>query len=83
MPRRPRGATPQRSIRVPDEVWAAALAEAERRDETVTEAIVRFLVEDYTASTRARRTAEPDDVPAGVLIDDQAVVTGPGVGQNP
>ena len=35
--------TPPRSIRVSDEVWEAAKKEAERRGETVTEAIVRFL----------------------------------------
>lgn len=35
--------TPPRSIRVPDDVWKAAQEEAERRGETVTAAIVRFL----------------------------------------
>lgn len=35
--------TPPRSVRVPDEVWQAAKAEAERRGETVSDAIVRFL----------------------------------------
>ncbi|ROR97814.1 hypothetical protein EDD28_2423 [Salana multivorans] len=35
--------TPPRSIRVPDEVWDAAKAEAERRGETVTDAVLRFL----------------------------------------
>ena len=35
--------TPPRSVRVPDDVWAAAKAEAERRGETVTDAVVRFL----------------------------------------
>lgn len=35
--------TPPRSIRVPDDVWESAKAEAERRGETVTEAVVRFL----------------------------------------
>ena len=37
------GNTPARSIRVPDEVWQAALAEAARRGESVSEAVVRFL----------------------------------------
>ncbi len=35
--------TPPRSVRVPDELWDAAKREAERRGETVTDAIVRFL----------------------------------------
>ncbi len=35
--------TPPRSIRIPDDVWEAAKAEAERRGETVTDAILRFL----------------------------------------
>lgn len=35
--------TPPRSIRVPPEVWEAAKREAERRGETVTDAMVRFL----------------------------------------
>ncbi len=35
--------TPPRSVRVPDEVWEAAKAEAERRGESVTDAILRFL----------------------------------------
>lgn len=37
------GNTPVRTIRVPDDVWTAALAEAARRDESVSEAVVRFL----------------------------------------
>ena len=35
--------TPQRTVRVPDDVWAAAKARAEQRGETVTDAIVRAL----------------------------------------
>ena len=38
-----RGSTPLRSIRVPDDVWNAAQAEARERDESLSEAIVRFL----------------------------------------
>jgi len=30
-------------MRIPPDVWAAAKAEAERRGETVTDAVVRFL----------------------------------------
>ncbi len=35
--------TPPRSVRVADDVWLAAKAEAERRGETVTDAVLRFL----------------------------------------
>lgn len=35
--------TPPRSIRVPDDVWEAAKRESDRRGETVTDAVVRFL----------------------------------------
>lgn len=35
--------TPPRSVRVPTDVWQAAKNEAERRGETVTDAVVRFL----------------------------------------
>ena len=37
------GNTPPRSVRVPDDVWQAAKAAAERKGETVSEAVVRFL----------------------------------------
>lgn len=36
-------ATPLRSVRIPDEIWQAAKIEAERRGETVSDAILRFL----------------------------------------
>lgn len=35
--------TKPRSLRVSDDVWQAAKDEAERRGETVTDAVVRFL----------------------------------------
>lgn len=35
--------TPPRSVRVPTAVWDAAKAEADARNETVSDAIVRFL----------------------------------------
>lgn len=35
--------TPPRTIRVPDAVWKAARAEAERRGESVSDAVNRFL----------------------------------------
>lgn len=43
-PRSPNGTRiPPRSIRVPDDTWNAAKEEADRRGETVTAAILRFL----------------------------------------
>lgn len=41
MPNQP--ATPQRSVRISDELWEAALQVAADRDETVTDVIVRAL----------------------------------------
>jgi len=41
------GNTPPRAVRVPETLWQAAKAEARRRGESVTAAIVRFL-RDYT-----------------------------------
>lgn len=35
--------TRARSVRVPDDLWAAAKAKAEERGETVTDALVRAL----------------------------------------
>ena len=35
--------TPPRSVRIADPLWEKAKAEAERRGETVTDAITRFL----------------------------------------
>lgn len=35
--------TPQRTIRVPDDLWAAAKAKADERGETVTDVLVRAL----------------------------------------
>ena len=40
---RKKGPTPVRTVRIPDDVWEAAKAEADRRDETVTDAILRSL----------------------------------------
>ena len=36
-------ATPLRNIRVPDDLWAEAQAEAQRRGESVTAAVIKFL----------------------------------------
>ena len=35
--------TPPRSVRVPDDLWVAAMAAAHERGETVTDVIVRAL----------------------------------------
>ena len=35
--------TPPRSLRVPDPIWQAAKRTAAKRDETVTDAVIRFL----------------------------------------
>lgn len=45
------GNTPNRCIRVPADLWAAAKAEAAERGESVSEAIVRALTE-YTEPSR-------------------------------
>lgn len=47
MPNRPRDDNPARGIRVPDALWAAAKKRAAERDETVSEAVRKFL-ERYT-----------------------------------
>lgn len=43
--------TPKRTIRVPNDLWDAALDEAHRRGESVTVAIVRFL-RDYVKGAK-------------------------------
>lgn len=40
------GNTPPRSIRVPDELWEQVKATAEKRGETVTDALIRCM-ENY------------------------------------
>ncbi len=47
--RRKKPHTPPRSVRVPDDIWEAAKTAAEKRGETVTDAIVRYL-KKYGAS---------------------------------
>lgn len=41
MPNQPK--TPARSVRVPEDLWQAALARSQERGETVTDVIVRAL----------------------------------------
>lgn len=43
--------TPKRTIRVPNDLWDAALDEAHRRGESVTAAIIRFL-RDYSRGAK-------------------------------
>jgi hypothetical protein len=43
MPNQPRTDNPARSVRVPDDLWAAAKAQAALRGETVTDAVIRAL----------------------------------------
>lgn len=47
------GVTPVRNIRVAEDLWRAAQAEAERRGETLTDAIVRALQRYVAAGRRA------------------------------
>jgi predicted DNA-binding protein len=44
----PGSGTPKRSIRIPDELWQAALAVAKRRGETLN-AVIRAALERYVA----------------------------------
>lgn len=43
MPNAPRKDNPARTIRVPDELWDRAKKRADERDETVSEAVRKFL----------------------------------------
>jgi predicted HicB family RNase H-like nuclease len=43
MANQPRADNPARSVRVPDDLWAAAKAQAAQRGETVTDAVIRAL----------------------------------------
>ena len=52
MGRPPTGRTPKRNIRVPDEIWQAALDRAAENGETVTAVVVRAL-KRYAARPRS------------------------------
>ena len=56
MPNQPK--TPLRSVRVPDDVWTAAQAQAAERGETVSQVIVRSL--RRYGSTKPRRNIARD-----------------------
>lgn len=50
--------TTRRSIRVPDELWEAALREASDRDEILSDAVRRML-EEYVAGEGRYRNLRP------------------------
>lgn len=58
MPRPRTGVTPVRNVRVDDELWRAAQAEAKERNETLTDAIVRALRRYVADGERRRRLAD-------------------------
>lgn len=53
MPNQPK--TPQRTVRVPDDVWRAALENASANGETVTDVIIRALNRYNARAELARR----------------------------
>jgi len=62
--RKVKGNTPPRSVRIPDELWHAAAVEAERRGETITDAIVRSL-KRYARTTHHERTEDSPAIESG------------------
>ncbi|MFJ2399874.1 hypothetical protein ACIOUE_01120 [Streptomyces xanthochromogenes] len=52
------GKTPLRNIRVPDELWTAAMAEAKAEGRSLTDVIVGDL-HRYVTRRRRERAAEP------------------------
>lgn len=57
------GQTPLRNIRVPDELWAAAMAEAKEEGRSLTDVIVSDLHRYVNRRRREREAAE--DQPSG------------------
>lgn len=55
MPNQPK--TPLRSIRVPDELWAAAQAKAEERGETISD-VIRAALTRYVAPPKPSKTTK-------------------------
>ena len=53
--------TPARSVRVSEEVWAAAKAASARKDETVTDVIIRALV-DYARRDALKQRLQADAI---------------------
>lgn len=54
------GKTPLRNVRVPDELWAAAMAEAEAEGRTLTDVIVGDLHRYVTRRRRERGALDAD-----------------------
>lgn len=51
------GKTPVRNLRVPDEIWDAALAKAQAEGTTLTEVIKRYLTRYISTPPRSARRA--------------------------
>ncbi len=60
MTKQPAGRTPVRNLRVPDDVWDTALANARAEGKKLTEVIVAYL-KRYNAAAARRSEKEPDD----------------------
>jgi hypothetical protein len=60
MTKQPAGRTPVRNVRVHDEVWNTALANARAEGKTITEVIIGCL-KRYNAATARRREREGKD----------------------
>lgn len=57
MTKQPAGPTPVRNLRVPDDVWDTALANARAEDKTITEVIIGCL-KRYNAAVARRKDRE-------------------------
>lgn len=55
------GKTPVRTIRIPDDLWQAAIRTARGRGEDVPDAIREFLARYARDEIRAARTAKPTE----------------------
>lgn len=55
------GTTPVRTIRIPDDLWQAALRTARQRGEDVPDAIRDFLARYARDELRATRTSKPTE----------------------
>lgn len=55
------GTTPVRTVRIPDDLWQAAIRTARGRGEDVPDAIRDFLARYAREELRAARTAKPTE----------------------
>jgi hypothetical protein len=60
MTKQPAGPTPVRNVRVSDDVWETALANARAEGKTITEVIIGCL-KRYNAATARRQSKESDE----------------------